>query len=94
MPLSETRLEKMQNLSNSFFVSEGGAVSDFVPTLFAKDQTPPRRELKVSDPSVRDLTLYQLQLSPSSVLMLSFFDEALNRTSCSRKRNTATYRQS
>lgn len=42
------------------------------------DQTPPRRELKVSDPKVRDLTLFQLQLAPSSVLLLSFLDESLN----------------
>lgn len=45
------------------------------------DQTPPRRELKVSDPAVRDKTLFQLQLAPSSVLMLSFFEESLNRMS-------------
>lgn len=47
--------------------------------LIVIDQTPPRRDLKVSDPAVRDKTLFQLQLAPSSVLMLSFFDESLNR---------------
>lgn len=42
------------------------------------DQAPPRREYKVSDPAVRDLNLSQLQLSPSSILLLSFVDEELN----------------
>jgi hypothetical protein len=43
------------------------------------DQSPPKRELKVSDAAVRDLSLYDLQLSPSSVLHIKFFDETLNR---------------
>ncbi|PSR88744.1 hypothetical protein PHLCEN_2v5095 [Hermanssonia centrifuga] len=46
------------------------------PTL--PDQTPPKRELKVSDPKVRDLNLSQLQLAPSSVLHLKFEDDSLN----------------
>ncbi|CCA68889.1 hypothetical protein PIIN_02749 [Serendipita indica DSM 11827] len=51
---------------------------DVKPIKFVLYQTPPRRELKVSDLAVRDKTLYQLQLAPSSVLMLSFLDESLN----------------
>ncbi|KAG8829913.1 hypothetical protein FRC17_005803 [Serendipita sp. 399] len=51
---------------------------DVKPIKFVLYQTPPRRELKVSDPNVREKTLLQLQLAPSSVLMLSFFDESLN----------------
>ncbi|PVF98039.1 hypothetical protein CPB86DRAFT_759139 [Serendipita vermifera] len=51
---------------------------DVKPIKFILYQTPPRRELKVSDPKVRDQNLYQLQLAPSSVLLLSFFDESLN----------------
>ncbi|KAG1750257.1 hypothetical protein EDB19DRAFT_1825284 [Suillus lakei] len=43
-------------------------------------QSPPKRDLKVSDPNVRDLSLAQLQLAPSSVLLLRFEDEALNGT--------------
>ena len=43
------------------------------------DQTPPPRELKVSDPKVRDLSLLQLQLVPTAVLHVKFIDEALNR---------------
>jgi hypothetical protein len=40
---------------------------------------PPPRDLKVSDPDVRDLTLTELGLAPSSVLLLRFVDDALNR---------------
>jgi hypothetical protein len=48
------------------------------PSSFPQDQSPPKRDLKVSDPKVRDLTLAELQLSPSSVLLLRFEDETLN----------------
>lgn len=51
---------------------------DVKPIKFVLYLTPPRRELKVSDLAVRDLSLYQLGLAPSSVLMLSFFEESLN----------------
>ena len=53
---------------------------DIKPIKFILYQTPPKRDLKVSDPKVRDLTLAQLQLAPSSVLMLRFEDESLNST--------------
>jgi hypothetical protein len=42
------------------------------------DQSPPKRDLLVSDPNVRDLSLVELQLSPSSILLLRFTDESLN----------------
>ena len=48
--------------------------------LGTTDQTPPPRELKVSDPKVRDLSLLELQLAPSSVLHLKFENDELNRT--------------
>ncbi|KAI0688102.1 hypothetical protein BC835DRAFT_1419442 [Cytidiella melzeri] len=51
---------------------------DVKPVKFVLYQTPPKRELKVSDLKVRDLTLLQLQLAPSSVLHLKFEDESLN----------------
>jgi hypothetical protein len=41
---------------------------------------PPPRDLKVSDPAVRDLTLAELGLSPSSILHLRFIDDSLNRS--------------
>jgi len=44
---------------------------------------PPNRDLKVSDLRVRDLTLAELQLSPSSMLLLRFEDESLNGTDVS-----------
>ncbi|CAE6516186.1 unnamed protein product [Rhizoctonia solani] len=39
---------------------------------------PPARELKVSDAAVRDKTLLELQLAPSSVLLLRFLSDELN----------------
>ncbi|EIW84180.1 hypothetical protein CONPUDRAFT_119806 [Coniophora puteana RWD-64-598 SS2] len=53
---------------------------DVKPIKFILYQTPPKRDLRVSDPNVRDLTLAQLQLAPSSILMLRFEDEHLNST--------------
>ena len=46
-------------------------------TEVISDQTPPPRDLKVSDPAVRDKTLLGLSLAPSSILMFRFLDEAL-----------------
>lgn len=46
--------------------------------IYPLDQSPPKRDLKVSDPKVRDLTLSELQLAPASVLLLRFEDESLN----------------
>ncbi|KAG8733971.1 hypothetical protein FRC11_014174 [Ceratobasidium sp. 423] len=39
---------------------------------------PPARELKVSDATVRDKTLLELQLAPSSILLLRFLSDDLN----------------
>ena len=52
--------------------------------LWATASNPPPRELKVSDPAVRDLTLAELGLAPSSVLHLRFVDDELNRKSLFR----------
>ncbi|KAJ7081630.1 hypothetical protein B0H15DRAFT_453760 [Mycena belliarum] len=53
-----------------------GALHDDVkPVKFVLYQ-PPKRDLKVSDPAVRDLTLSELYLAPSSVLLLRFEDSA------------------
>ncbi|OBZ72626.1 Tether containing UBX domain for GLUT4 [Grifola frondosa] len=56
---------------------------DVKPIKFVLYQTPPKREFKVSDPEVRDLSLVDLQLAPSSVLMLKFEDDALNHSGVS-----------
>jgi len=53
---------------------------DIKPIKFVLYQSPPKRDLKVSDPKVRDLTLAELQLAPSSVLLLRFEDASLNGT--------------
>ncbi|EGN99032.1 hypothetical protein SERLA73DRAFT_90181, partial [Serpula lacrymans var. lacrymans S7.3] len=50
------------------------------PIKFVLYQTPPKQDFKVSDPKVRDLTLAELHLAPSSVLLLRFEDESLNRS--------------
>jgi len=46
-------------------------------------QSPPKRDLKVSDPKVRDLSLFDLQLAPSSVLLLRFEEDSLNHINVS-----------
>ncbi|KAL0954709.1 hypothetical protein HGRIS_003663 [Hohenbuehelia grisea] len=51
---------------------------DVRPIKFILYQSPPKRDLKVSDPQVRNLSLAELQLAPSSILLLRFEDEALN----------------
>jgi len=47
---------------------------------FILSSNPPPRDLRVSDPDVRDLTLAELGLAPSSVLLLRFVDDELNRS--------------
>jgi hypothetical protein len=53
---------------------------------------PPPRDLKVSDPAVRDLTLAELGLSPSSILHLRFVDDSLNRTFVPLTRTFTSFR--
>ncbi|KAF7296656.1 UBX domain-containing protein [Mycena chlorophos] len=48
---------------------------DVQPTKFVLYQ-PPKRDLKVSDTTVRDLSLAELHLAPASVLLLRFEDAA------------------
>lgn len=55
---------------------------DVQPIKFILYQ-PPKRDLKVSDPTVRDLTLAELQLAPSSILLLRFEDDQLNHAAVS-----------
>jgi len=51
---------------------------DVKPIKFVLFQTPPKRELKVSEPNIKNLSLLELQLAPSSVLHLKFEDDSLN----------------
>ncbi|KAF8802422.1 hypothetical protein BYT27DRAFT_7341316 [Phlegmacium glaucopus] len=53
---------------------------DIKPIKFILYQSPPKRDLKVSDPAVRDITLAELQLAPSSILLLRFDDDKLNHS--------------
>jgi len=79
-----TQLEKTFPSSNKIrsvyaFVRDS-LREDVKPIKFILSSNPPPRELKVSDPAVRDLTLAELGLAPSSVLLLRFVDDALNRS--------------
>jgi len=51
---------------------------DVKPIKFILYQSPPKRDIKVSDPKIKGQTLSQLQLAPSSVLLLRFEDDNLN----------------
>ncbi|KAJ7806127.1 hypothetical protein B0H14DRAFT_3882465 [Mycena olivaceomarginata] len=74
-----TQLEKVFPSSSKIrsvyaFVRES-LREDVKPVKFVLYQ-PPKRDLKVSDPAVRDLSLSDLYLAPSSVLLLRFEDAA------------------
>jgi tether containing UBX domain for GLUT4 len=53
---------------------------DVKPIKFILSSNPPPRDLKVSDPDVRDRSLTGLGLAPSSVLLIRFVDDALNHS--------------
>jgi len=78
----QTQLEKTFPSSNKIkavYAFVLGLLRENVRSIkFILYQTPPPRELKVSDPKVRDATLLQLQLVPTAVLYLKFLDESLN----------------
>ncbi|KAL5485767.1 hypothetical protein ACEPAI_6808 [Sanghuangporus weigelae] len=44
---------------------------------FVLFETPPRRDLKVSDPNVKDKTLFDLHLAPRSILHFRFLDDSV-----------------
>ncbi|KAH9933666.1 uncharacterized protein BXZ73DRAFT_3856, partial [Epithele typhae] len=56
----------------------GSLREDARPHKFVLSDQPPKDELKVSDPKVRDLSLSELGLAPSSVLLIKFVDEEFN----------------
>ncbi|KAJ6584558.1 hypothetical protein B0H19DRAFT_1105553 [Mycena capillaripes] len=74
-----TQLEKVFPSSSKmravYAFVRGSLSEDVKPVKFVLYQ-PPKRDLKVSDATVRDLTLAELQLAPSSVLLLRFEDSA------------------
>lgn len=67
------------NQIHTVFVVEPIFQSNPSDNTICVDQ-PPRRDLKVSDLKVKNLTLAELELAPSSVLLLRFEDESLNGT--------------
>ncbi|KAF9000742.1 hypothetical protein BDQ17DRAFT_1307839 [Cyathus striatus] len=77
-----TQLEKVfpstDKIRSVYAFVRGCLREDVKPIKFILYQSPPKRDLKVSDPEVRDLSLAQLQLAPSSILLLRFEDESLN----------------
>ncbi|ETW82956.1 hypothetical protein HETIRDRAFT_426413 [Heterobasidion irregulare TC 32-1] len=79
-----TQLEKVypstDKIRSVYAFVRGSLREDVKPIKFILYQSPPKRDLKVSDPNVRDLTLAELQLSPSSVLLLRFEDESMNHS--------------
>jgi len=80
----QTQLEKVFPSTNKIrsvyaFVREC-LRDDVKPIKFILYQSPPKRDLKVSDPAVRDLSLADLQLAPSSILLLRFDDDKLNHS--------------
>jgi len=74
-----TQLEKVfpsnSKIRAVYAFVRGSLREDVKPVKFVLYQ-PPKRDLKVSDPAVRDLTLSELYLAPSSVLLLRFEDSA------------------
>jgi len=76
-----TQLEKTfpstDKIRSVYAFVRGGLREDVKPIKFILYE-PPKRDLKVSDTSVRDRTLAELNLSPSSVLLLRFEDDSLN----------------
>ncbi|KAF8899874.1 hypothetical protein CPB84DRAFT_1779594 [Gymnopilus junonius] len=79
--MDQTQLEKafpsVNKIKSVYAFVRGCLREDIKPIKFILYQ-PPKRDLKVSDTSVRDLTLAELELAPSSILLLRFEDDALN----------------
>ncbi|GBE88440.1 hypothetical protein BKA93DRAFT_768555 [Sparassis latifolia] len=74
----EKTFQSTDKIRSVYAFVRGSLREDVRPIKFVLYQTPPKREFKVSDPDVRNLSLAELQLAPSSVLLLRFEDDALN----------------
>jgi hypothetical protein len=68
----------MYGRSNSYYVRAHIFISYLLFAIWSLAQSPPKRDLKVSDPDVKNLSLAELRLAPSSVLLLRFQDVSLN----------------
>ncbi|KAJ3800666.1 hypothetical protein GGU11DRAFT_676766 [Lentinula aff. detonsa] len=76
-----TQLEKVfpstDKIKSIYAFVRSSLREDVKPIKFILYQ-PPHRDLKVSDLKVKNLTLAELELAPSSVLLVRFEDESLN----------------
>lgn len=79
-----TQLEKTfpstERIQSIYTFVHSSLHDDVKPVNFMLYQSPPKREFKVSDPKIRELSLVELQLAPSSVLLVRFEDDSLNRS--------------
>ncbi|PPQ96239.1 hypothetical protein CVT26_005566 [Gymnopilus dilepis] len=83
--MDQTQLEKTfpstNKIKSVYAFVRGCLREDVKPIKFVLCNQPPKRDLKVSDTTVRDLSLAELELAPSSILLLRFEDDALNHPS-------------
>lgn len=79
-----TQLERVfpssDNIASVYTFVRDCLRDDVKSKSFILYQSPPKRDFKISDPKIRDQSLAQLLLAPSSVLLLRFEDEVLNRS--------------
>ncbi|KAF8622563.1 hypothetical protein AX15_006911 [Amanita polypyramis BW_CC] len=79
-----TQLEKVfpssDKIKSVYAFVRGCLNEEAIPVKFILYQSPPKRDLKVSDPKIRGLSLVELQLAPSSILLLRFESEKFNST--------------
>ncbi|KAI0749909.1 hypothetical protein C8Q80DRAFT_1314256 [Daedaleopsis nitida] len=78
MTLLEKTFPSTDKIRSVYAFVRSSLREDVKPVKFVLYQSPPKREYKVSDPKVRDLTLAELDLAPSSVLMIKFDDDKFN----------------
>ncbi|KAI6025024.1 hypothetical protein PISMIDRAFT_673162 [Pisolithus microcarpus 441] len=79
-----TQLEKTfpstEKIKSVYTFVHSSLRDDVKPVGFILYQSPPKREFRVSDPKIRAMSLAELQLAPSSVLLARFEDDSLNRS--------------
>ncbi|KAG8899651.1 hypothetical protein FRB99_006519 [Tulasnella sp. 403] len=78
--LLEKKFPSTDKIKSVYTFVRNALTDEAKPIKFILYEAPPRRELKVSDPEVKTKSLARLGLAPSSVLHLSFVDDALNST--------------
>jgi len=79
----EAEFSSTDKIKSVYAFVRGCLKEEVKPIKFILYQSPPKRDLKVSDPRVRDLSLGALNLAPSSILLLRFESEEFNSASYS-----------